>query len=626
MADEHRQGTFVSWILQERGTMLPHKKGIPALPAWSDRCCAFWQSPDHSGGTGATHDAVHPHGNNPHDLHIAVTGAGPTVRSHCAPPPDEFLNSSIASEHLERLQKELLNHSDSLPALQISQTDSFSSKDSPLLRTASLSSPNLVRPSHDEDDTPSQRPPEHRESMPARGKDYRSTPERYDELQRELFPCDSPSFDPFRDEDSSLLLNPYYSPPPNVASSDSTTKSPQIHPMVQTAPRILRKPSKDESDSHKKSPAPPQTRKSIVQDPVVPSTLRKSSTIEMEETQPQHAKPQLAKESKPAMETVKNKPQLLADQETESSQNCLSKLGFESRPKKSLPSIPQPRASPTSPRNLPPMTTTRYTPILVHQQKWLQGNTFSRADAPPVDVDEVDLHDVVYYSAPTTPLAQARYQIILARQCLAAGRGEQALERLCQVSSSLPQSPVAMASVLHLLASIYLHQTSYESALKACHAALTIRMQELGPHHVDTMDTLQRMGHVFLVTGNYRGARRCLFPVALLRSQVYGPTHGALAAALAELSTAFRIGQKYSLARDYAQKARDLYVDVLALSLSNPAVVALEQELYDLEQQERQYQSPSWETLGGRPAKSFAGNTFKTHQPLILMPPSRLRL
>ena len=81
--------------------------------------------------------------------------------------------------------------------------------------------------------------------------------------------------------------------------------------------------------------------------------------------------------------------------------------------------------------------------------------------------------------------------------------------------------------------STYYHNTAYnDEALKLFEQALAIRMQALGPDHVDTVDTMHNMAMVHGRTGNHDEALRLFEQALAIAIKAFGPDHANTAQTL----------------------------------------------------------------------------------------------
>jgi len=202
----------------------------------------------------------------------------------------------------------------------------------------------------------------------------------------------------------------------------------------------------------------------------------------------------------------------------------------------------------------------------------------------PVDVDET--FDVYYVDPPSHhSTSQGRALLRTASDLLAKDQCQSSIGVFQQAISRLQGAPVALASTLYSLSSAYRQLGRHEAALKALHASLALRREHLSMHHIDTVDTLQRMSNVFLEASNYRGARRCAWQVLVVRHAVFGPNHGGVATALACLATVFRVGKRFVRARTYYELAIECYTDHIGLAWNSKTVQGLQQQLDEVKRE-----------------------------------------
>ena len=125
-------------------------------------------------------------------------------------------------------------------------------------------------------------------------------------------------------------------------------------------------------------------------------------------------------------------------------------------------------------------------------------------------------------------------------------------------------------------------------AMQCLRDALAIRQKELGPWHIDTVDTLNHMANLYLLTGNPLQAAMISEQVFYLRDAIFGPLHPAVGVVAHEVANATL--QSDSMHNDKAkhwyQLASDIY-QALNLPLDNPAVQRLLKDIRRMERLER---------------------------------------
>jgi len=125
-----------------------------------------------------------------------------------------------------------------------------------------------------------------------------------------------------------------------------------------------------------------------------------------------------------------------------------------------------------------------------------------------------------------------------------------------------------------------------ESFHQCLHEALNLRKQELGPWHVDTVNTLQNLAKLLFLTGHPARAAQHYVEVVHLRKAIFGPNHPSTAV------TAHCLGNAYLQAHDtvaaelWYHHALQIY-NCMHLSSDNPAVAKLLQDRRQLECIER---------------------------------------
>jgi tetratricopeptide (TPR) repeat protein len=159
--------------------------------------------------------------------------------------------------------------------------------------------------------------------------------------------------------------------------------------------------------------------------------------------------------------------------------------------------------------------------------------------------------------------------------------------------------PVALATALDAVAVAYsrARQQGMDSMIHRQHGvgrffqclyeALELRKRELGPWHVDTVDTLQHFAQLCLVTGQAEQAARYYVEVVQLRRVIFGPRHAGTAVTAHGLANAYFQSHDLAAAEVWYEYALSVYHD-MGLSLDkNPAVKRLVRDWKRLERVDR---------------------------------------
>lgn len=200
-----------------------------------------------------------------------------------------------------------------------------------------------------------------------------------------------------------------------------------------------------------------------------------------------------------------------------------------------------------------------------------------------------------------------RNQMGTARLYLELGRTEQRARLYPAAINSFFQAaaifrhvarPAALATALDHAAVAYcqahedgvtgsIHPQHKVSRFYRClYEALLLRKQELGPWHVDTVDTLQHLAQLCLLTGHAARAAGHYLEVVHLRKAIFGPDHPGTAV------TAHGLGNAYLQSHDTV--AAELWYDhalavynAMHLPSDNPAVTRLLRDRKRLERVDR---------------------------------------
>jgi len=121
-----------------------------------------------------------------------------------------------------------------------------------------------------------------------------------------------------------------------------------------------------------------------------------------------------------------------------------------------------------------------------------------------------------------------------------------------------------------------------DRALQYLSKAFEIRHAELGPWHVDTVDTLNHLATVHLQANHLHEARRCFWEVFWVRKAIFGAGHPGVAVSAHDLANAFLKLGALEDAGNFFNIAMEIY-DKMELTNENPAVKRLSRDMKRLE-------------------------------------------
>jgi tetratricopeptide (TPR) repeat protein len=161
------------------------------------------------------------------------------------------------------------------------------------------------------------------------------------------------------------------------------------------------------------------------------------------------------------------------------------------------------------------------------------------------------------------------------------------------------QRPVALATALDAAAVAYgrARQQGLDTMIHRQHGvgrffqclyeALELRKRELGAWHVDTVDTLQHLAQLCLVTGQAEQAARYYLEVVQLRKVIFGPRHAGTAVTAHGLANAYFQSHDLAAAEIWYEYALGVYHDMGLTLDKNPAVKKLVRDWKRLERVDR---------------------------------------
>jgi len=98
-----------------------------------------------------------------------------------------------------------------------------------------------------------------------------------------------------------------------------------------------------------------------------------------------------------------------------------------------------------------------------------------------------------------------------------------------------------------------------DSALHCLNRAFKIRYENLGPFHVDTVETLNKTARVLMRRKSFSEARDSYFEVLRVRKAIFGRNHPCVAVSAQALATAHARLFQVEAARNYFELALEIY-------------------------------------------------------------------
>lgn len=152
-------------------------------------------------------------------------------------------------------------------------------------------------------------------------------------------------------------------------------------------------------------------------------------------------------------------------------------------------------------------------------------------------------------------------------QCEDFQKAREYFIRAIAVSEAVFEMPdLRIARVLELYAIAESAQTTsskdkeqLECALSCLESAFAIRYELQGPEHIDTVETLSRIGRVQLRQRQYAEAKECYYEVLKLREAIFGDDHPSVAHAARLLAVAHTRLYQGDLAKRYFEEALTIY-------------------------------------------------------------------
>ena len=176
-------------------------------------------------------------------------------------------------------------------------------------------------------------------------------------------------------------------------------------------------------------------------------------------------------------------------------------------------------------------------------------------------------------------------------------RAAQVFQQAATQAQHYNNNPVARAHALHRAGVAYTAAQRPDQAVPLLQQALALRIQHLGPWHVDAVDSMNHLGNAYsasttststTASGAVAEAVSCYWQVFWLRKAIFGNQHASVAVAAHELGNAlYRTGQLED-ADNFYQIALTVYEQNLGVSReTHPAVARLWRNIKRLERVER---------------------------------------
>ncbi|GFH60784.1 hypothetical protein CTEN210_17260 [Chaetoceros tenuissimus] len=125
-----------------------------------------------------------------------------------------------------------------------------------------------------------------------------------------------------------------------------------------------------------------------------------------------------------------------------------------------------------------------------------------------------------------------------------------------------------------LAASLCAGKENLEWALLALKESLNIRIKNLGPHHCDTVDTMNNIAGVLLRQNELMASKHVYLDVLTMRAHIFGNSHPSIAITSQTLGKVFFKLQEYKSALVHYQLASRVYQSgEMNLSMSHPLVI-----------------------------------------------------
>lgn len=141
--------------------------------------------------------------------------------------------------------------------------------------------------------------------------------------------------------------------------------------------------------------------------------------------------------------------------------------------------------------------------------------------------------------------------------------------------------PLGVAKTLFRLGAVCLAMGGEDDARGAVDLfleALWIRHDNLDPWHVDTIETMNQLGHAYRQSNDLENARKCFWQVFWIRRAIFGGCHPGVAIAAHDLANTLFCTGAIDDARNFYQIAMGVYED-MDLPFKNPSVVRLRRDM-----------------------------------------------
>lgn len=113
-----------------------------------------------------------------------------------------------------------------------------------------------------------------------------------------------------------------------------------------------------------------------------------------------------------------------------------------------------------------------------------------------------------------------------------------------------------LSQALEHIGIVYCQLGKWDASIRAMKKALTLRMDHLGKWHVDTVATLQNIGHVYYVANQFEMATQCYWESFWVYQAIFGSSHPIVADAAYALAKAL-------MRRSFLRDAENFYLMAL---------------------------------------------------------------
>jgi len=124
-----------------------------------------------------------------------------------------------------------------------------------------------------------------------------------------------------------------------------------------------------------------------------------------------------------------------------------------------------------------------------------------------------------------------------------------------RIRSRLGEQPLTRARLLDTIGVVYRQLDLPEPAVPLLEEAVAIRERELGPDHPEIATSLDHLGDVYWIGGDYPAAEATLERALAIREKVFGPEHLLVADVLDHLGSVYEIQAKFDAAQPLFERA-----------------------------------------------------------------------